>query len=1227
MDRARKLVFIVVALVLLCVGLVAQNIASANLHGVVRDPNGAMIPNATITAHQGGQNIERRTQSNANGEYVFLSLPPGIYSINAEAPGFAKLLAKQVVLTTGQDAELPMNMKIAAANEEVTVESSAELIETQRSSESTTIDRERIENLPINGRNYINFALTNSQLTRDDAPSIGAAPTSGLNVGGQRARANLVNLDGMNNVDNSTNGIRSTVSQEAVQEFQIITNGYAAEYGQAAGGVVNIITKGGTNDLHGSAFAYLRNRNIEATNPFSTVKDPAYTRVQPGATVGGPIVKNKTFYFFSFETTRRHETGFSSIGQNNFGLTTFDASRFFGAPAGAVMLLGTQQQAAFLNGIPNAALANASVAKAVASYAGLVGGSSATAVNGTLPVALGGVPAFITTGAPLPASFHSLASQEGNFPVFEGTTVYSLRLDHKLTNNQQLMLRGNVSPSTVTGIEVNGQNQTFGQNSYSRTSQQTYRDIAITGQHSWVIGNSKVNELRYEYSRRGLLYNFSGGPGGGDVAINIPGFAFTGREPFSFVNRTEQRHEVADNFSWSLGNHNVKFGGDVNHLPIKADFTVNFGGLYNFGALDATSLSPSFGQIPGFQFPQFSPVQAFGLGIPQTFVQGVGNPHDEFTNNTLGFFAQDQWRIKPNLTLNYGVRYDVEFLPTFPASNSIAAAAQTALGITQGIPRDNNNIAPRVGIAWDPFKTGKTVLRASYGMFYDHPLLGLAFDSDVADGSQAPQVILFGGSPCNPANPSTQGAGSLNATNSFQGIQTSAACALPAALAQGLQYLPSQQRYNALNANSIFVNQQYLTAGLPLINQPFSFPIASNFQYAYSEQVNLGVERDLGHNYSLSINYNYNGGHHINRPINANPVESEALVTNFQRAFAATSAAAKQASQAFGPNDPRTVALTQAIPSSPLSVAVCPQALGLPAGTPNFAPAAILSFFRKAGVNPSIPIPPVCAGAVQAAASEFGLGIGVPVPFSDAVANYSNGSAVYHGLTTNLRKRFSDRYEFLVSYTWSHAIDDSTDLQSLLAPQDSRNPNAERSESTFDQRHRLVVSSVYQSGRLGGSNWLARALSNFTVAPIVEASSGRPFNILVGADRNFDFGPNTDRPLAVAANTPVNGCGDVAVSSKYSPTGFLQPACFLNGTLVGNLKRNAGIKPSTVFTDLRIGRTFGLTERFKLDGTVDMFNLINKFNVADVNVLWNQAGQATAAFDPRQFQFGLKLTF
>ena len=220
----------------------------------------------------------------------------------------------------------------------------------------------------------------------------------------------------------------------------------------------------------------------------------------------------------------------------------------------------------------------------------------------------------------------------GNYPVSEATDVYSLRIDHKFSANNQIMLRGGLSPSDVTGIQVNAQNQDFGQNAFSRTSTQNYHDGSIGVQDTWILGANKINDLHYQYSRRGLLYDFSRGPGGGDVAVNIPGFAFFGREPFSFVQRVEQRHQIADNFSWIKGRHNIKFGADINHLPITADFTVNFGGIYNFGELTGSSLSPAFNG-----FPNFSAVQAYGLGIPQVFIQGVGNPHDSFSMNTWAF--------------------------------------------------------------------------------------------------------------------------------------------------------------------------------------------------------------------------------------------------------------------------------------------------------------------------------------------------------------------------------------------------------------------------------------------------------------------------------------------------------------------------------------------------------------------------------------------------------------
>ena len=802
----------------------------------------------------------------------------------------------------------------------------------------------------------------------------------------------------------------------------------------------------------------------------------------------------------------------------------------------------------------------------------------------------------------------NLSSLIGNFPVTERTDLYSLRLDHNISNSNHLMLRGGVSPSDQTGIQVQAQGpQNFGQNAFSRTSTQNYHDWSITGQDQLTIGTNKINEFRFQYARRGLLYGFSRGPGGSNVAVNIPGFAFFGREPFSFVNRTEQRYQITDNFSWVVGTHSLKFGIDTNYLPLNADFTVNFGGIYNFGE---QSLFPA-------PFPAFNAVQAYGAGIPSNFIQGVGNPHDGFSNTALGAFWQDSWRIRSNLTLNYGVRYDVELTPQFSPLNSIAAQGQNFLGITQGIPRDFNNVAPRIGIAWDPKHDGKSVVRASYGIFYDHPLLGLAFIADVADGAQAPQIVLSPGAPCSSSG--TPNPLNLNASNTFQGLVPNATCT-PPGLSQALNYLPDQQRFNpAPNAPSAFVNQAYLQAGVPLAIQPFGFPNAKNFQYAYSNQANFSYEHDLGHDVSLSVEYNFNGGRHLNRPINVNAVKPGPLMANWQAALSDPLSGATT----LGPRG-----VGSSVPCNPLN--------------PTWVSAALVSFFRPSGLNPSLANFLTANGAggcvllAQQILAADGLNTNCDpttlagcIPFSDMPANVSNGSSVYHALTANLRKRFGQHYEFLASYTWSHAIDDSTDLESPLEPQNNYTLAGERANSLFDQRHRFVFSGVYQTGRVGGTGFVGKFFSGWTLAPIFEVVSGRPFNIITGSDTNMDFSTGTDRPLIVPANTPSDPCGNTPAASRFSPTGFLKAACFLDTppTLDGNLARNAGTKPYNVFTDMRIAKRIPLGERLALEGIVDAFNFINRFNVSDVNPLWNSGQKSTAAFDPRQFQFALKLNW
>ena len=1295
-------VMMVCLLVLGSAAMASAQVNTATLSGTVSDPQGLPVKGATVTVTNAGTGAQRTSVTDDGGRYNLVGLPPGQYKMAVDGgANFSVYENPSIVLTVGETASFDLRLDLKGMQQTVTVSTEAAPIETGKTEVSQTVDQVRIANLPSNGRNYLNFTLIFSQNTRDVSPTIGPAPNSGFNVGGARARGNMVSVDGADAGDNSVNGIRSTISQEGVQEFQLVLSNYNAEYGRATGGVINIVTKGGSNEFHGNAFGFLRNKAFQARNAFSGQVDPvtgnldpikqAYTRTQSGLTFGGPLKKDKTFGFFSYEYTQREESGFSSIGLNKFDMQTVTLP----TPGGPLPVQLTGPQAAAVNALLTSG--NSSLQSLGVQYGVFMGSASNVALNGLdygalvsklsggsitpvkpvvtpfgtlfqefpLPVscpsgamvnsvncsgfaAVGPKSSVVAAGAaPLPASFAALNGVRGNYPVMEKTSLWSARIDQIWSNRNHSFLRVGVSPSLVTGLPSTSQNQVFGQNSGTRAGYNQSRDLNFTFQHDTTVSGTAVNEFRMQVARRGLHFGFSQLPGGNQIGVNIPGFAYFGREPYSTVDRIERRFEFTDNVTLVRGKHTFKLGADANVIQLRSSkkqiFELDFGGDVNFGGFSASTFGfPD--RIAGISLPGTTGLQSYGLGIPTSYIQGIGNSNQPFDNLPFGFFAQDNWRLNGHLTINYGVRYDVEISPLFAPATAVNAAAEQALGVVEGIPRDFNNVAPRFGLAWDPAGNSKTVIRAGYGMFYDHPLLATAFDSVTADGGRSVQLISTGGTPSacglvtKPCANGLDSPANLNGSSIFQGVLN----ALP-----NMFYLPNQQRFDPLASGSLFANQNYLTAGYPLPILPFTLPLSKNFVYAYAHQANLTIEREIAGSWKFSLGYQWTRGLHLNRPQDVNSTDPHLLAQN---AFNA-------AASGLSVGNPLTVVVPTGTPNSCVATSsgsiflIAPGALGQGFAAPNCNPAAAVgfvatpaffNFFRPSGPNPSFAGVTPGGYATQVALATlagYPKGFGVPVPFNSVDAQMSNGNSWYNALTFNLMKSFSKGFELLSSYTYSHSIDDSTDLQSPLEPQDSRFPNLERSNSVNDQRHRWVTSAVLKSGSsTSGDGFFRHFIADFTLSPIIEFSSGRPFNIITATDTRLDLGASQARPSVGGGTSspfiPGVTFGPASVCLNNDGSTFQVPLVSPPAGCTGNLGRNRFTSPNFFQWDMRLSRRIPLGERLKFDVIAEAFNLFNRTNIAAVNQLCDplagaacSAGQPTASYDARQFQFALKVSW
>ncbi len=1245
-----------------------SQVNAADLRGTVSDDSGKVIAGAKVTAREERTGFTREATTNDVGLYQLIALPPGSYEISVESSGFARAVNRNVTLTIGAAAQLDFTLRVGDTTEEVVVTADTQVIEGSRTSVAETINQRAINNLPTSSRSYVGFTLLTSTTTRDNQPRLGVAPTSGLNFGGQRARANNVSIDGADATDSSVNGVRATVSQEAVQEFQILTNSFAPEFGRASSAVINIVSKGGGNELRGNVFAFLRDQAYSANNAFAGVREYPETRFQGGFTLGGPIVKDKTFFFLSFETQNLNGTGFNITGRNGFGFTTFTPPALLATspnlglsnlPAGVFVPIGgqaaqvTPQQVAFLNaalgglsqatGIPlttpftalpaavqTALLTNPTFQALNTFYflaregssVGLTGRqTNGQAVFPTL-AALGVTNPGFSSPVPLAGSFRPMNALLGNYTVRERTFLPALRIDHRFNDIHQFFARFSVSPSTIRGIPSNGQNQPTALNNFTRTGFQGTRDIAFVAQNVATISPTLINESRFQFSRRGVDY----GPQSQIVGVEVPGIASFGREPFSPTQRVEKRWQVTNNLTKIAGNHTLKFGADFNLLLYNALFEVNFGGVYAF---------PPNQLFPAAQgFPAFSGVQAYGLGLPESYVQNVGDPISNFNNPVLGVFAQDSWKIRPNFTLNYGVRYDVQYTKQIRAVQpepfvgpgnvgainmpNVFAAGERIIGIQQGIPRDYNNIAPRLAFAWDPFNNGKTVVRAAYGLFYGTPIAGLIFLSDVVDGAQSPFLVF---------------PGLLGGAAIFRNERVN----IPVPALPGYQV--GQQRYNPLDPGFQVLNGGPIRSLLfsPITSQ--TLHVNSGFEFDYTQQGNLSIERQLGRTVTVNATYSYIRGLQLVRPRNVNQQNLALLQANAQ---------AQTNPIVIGG---QTVGFFGAGPLAglynPLPNSLGPGLSGLPA---QVAPIGRFLFndFRRTGPNllytaATLNLPVATAQQLLAAlTNRFNLPRlqGEPfVPFG-SVKNYeSSGSSIYHALTLSVNKRFSNNFQFLASYTWSKAIDDSTDVQTLQEPQDNSNARLDRSNSNFDQRHRLIFSAVFASPFKRNEGAGRYLLADWTFAPIVEAGAGRPYTLLIGVDQTQVNSSSTARPNFVQSCPP--GTAGLVCFPSPRGNGFLTlppdsrlPENFGRplSAFLGNVGRNAFTGPNFIAVDFRLARKFYFSRDADVTGRnlefiFEMFNVANRVNVTEINPNYQLSGAPTLAAPPRQIQFALKFSF
>ncbi len=1099
------------------VGVVYGQSQEGRILGTVTDQSGGLVKGAQVTITNTDTGVVRTLETNDAGDYVAPSLAPGPYKLVVEATGFKKIERGGIRLEVAKDLRLDVTMQPGSVSETVTVTEQIPLVETTNDTLGGTFANKSINDLPLNGRDFQNLVVLRPGVQR----TTGGGFLS-ISSNGNRPEDNNFIVDGTDNNDPyyattviNAEGVQGTPGSilpiDAIQEFNAQENP-PAEYGWKPGAIVNLGIKSGTNEVHGTAYDFERNNAFDARNFFNPVTDPVTGAASPqrglrlhqfGGSIGGPIIKNKTFIFGAYEAIR------AQVG-NSFTATS---------PTTVSSSLAGGDQ---VNSIPDA---QASVAAACASSGGLC------SVN-ALSVKI--APLYPTNAN---ANTDGVDNAQLNIglPNKNRNDNFIIKADHHFNDRNSMTARYFFGDSLQTELDIPVLREQW-------ESQSRLRAQVFGLNYTWVPNARWVNEARFGFNRfwqsiltadhaanpatvYGINTGVTNSSDFGMPEIDIDGFnQLGGNHGWPLLTTPNQTFQGVDNVSYTRGKHTFRFGGEYRHGT-----TDNQRDRYGKGRIRFAGgeLSALCGCLPGGR--DSTPLEDFITGLPRGSVNGgtggrifVGDSRRNVSIQSFGAFLQDDWRVSPRLTLNLGVRYDLstvikEKKNQLANFDPTAGIRQVGHGISAPYNGDHNNFAPRFGMSWDPGGKGKTVIRAGAGITYEIPHLSLFLGQNGVNNASTAGINVI------PTAPST-GIPGANGTIAASSINVSGGS------------------LDWSTAGPVF------QTAIDCTSTPCDIlAVSKNLRTPYVINWNVNVQRALTNSTSLQVGYV--GAHGV---------------------------------KLYGVRD-----INQVDPNSPAEIA--------------------------------------CGNCEQA-----GRPFNTRFPYLEFINFLDNGyTSSYNSLQATLTQRAWKGFNFVLGYTYAHALDDVS-LNRGQQPQDSTRPGLERSNSDSDLRHRLTLAFTYELPSRSGH---AHLLEGWQLNSIVTIQGGLPWNLddgfingtdssLTGefSDRwNIVGNPGNIKPSLTGVpyfsfsdfgqpnhpNSP-----DACVAAAPDLSQLLSWGCYMeHGTILvppalgtfGNISRNPFRGPRLDNWDFSIVKDTKLTERVSFQLRGEFFNFLNHPHFANPN--------------------------